>query len=223
MHIVAFLYGTDTFYSLDTEFNLTSYQLDGLPEGNYHVVAYTKGGGSFPTGLAGGYTQAAMCGMGEACTDHTLVDVSVRAGQVVENVDLIDWLIPLPPMPQDGQLLLGAITGQLSYPSEIIPPMRVVAFRAEDDQTFFVNTQMNDQTYILPLPPGTYRVVAYVGGAEADETSLAGGYSQMVLCGLMADCTDHTLIDVVVEQGSVTAGINPGDFYAPDGTFAPLP
>lgn len=223
MRVVAFLLGTDTFFSLDTELNQTSYQLDGLTEGKYHVVAYTKGGGSFPEGLGGGFTQAALCGMGEACTDHSLVEVSVTEGQVVENVDIIDWLIPLPPMPVEGQPVMGTITGQLSYPSEFIPPIRVVAFRVEDDQTYFIDTQMNEGTYVLPLPAGTYRVVAYVGGPDADATSMAGGYSQAVLCGLTAECTDHSLINITVGQGSVTYGINPGDFYAPEGTFPAFP
>jgi len=221
--IVGFLNGTDTFYTLDTEFNQTSYQLDGLPEGNYHVVAYTRGGESFPAGLAGGFTQAVVCGMHEGCTDHSLVDVTVTPGQVVERVHLTDWLVPLPPMPQPGQPVWGAITGKLSFPSEYIPALRVVAFRLGDNQTYYVDTQMNQGTYELALPAGTYHVVAYMGGAEADANSMAGGYSQMVPCGLSVDCSDHSLIDVIVQQGSVTYGVDPGDFYAQDGTFPPLP
>jgi hypothetical protein len=223
LHIVAYLYGTDSFYNLDTEFNQTSYELDGLPDGNYHVVAYTKGSESFPAGLSGGYTQAVLCGMGEGCTDHSLVDVHVNAGQVVENVNLIDWLIPTPPMPQEGQPVQGAITGQLSYPSEFIPSMRVVAFRVADKKPFYVDTQINDGTYVLPVPAGTYHVVAYVGGPYVGPQIISGGYSQAVPCGLSVDCTDHTLIDVMVTQGSVTAGIDPGDFYAPQGTFPTPP
>jgi hypothetical protein len=223
LRIVAFLYGTDTFYTLDTEFNQTCYQLDGLPEGNYHVVAYTRGGESFPAGLAGGFTQAVVCGMHEGCTDHSMVDVTVTAGHVAEGVHLTDWLVPLPPMTQPGQPVQGAITGKLSFPSESIPALRVVAFRLGDNQTFFVDTQMYQSMYELALPAGTYHVVAYMGGVEADASSIAGGYSQMVPCGLSVDCSDHTLIDVIVQQGSLTYGIDPADFYAQDGTFPSLP
>jgi hypothetical protein len=161
--------------------------------------------------------------MAEACIDHRLVDVSVRAGQVVENVDLIDWLVPLPPIPQEGQPVQGAITGALSYPSEFIPPMRIVAFRIEDGQVFFVNTQMNEATYTLPLPAGTYRVVAYVGGVDANATSIAGGFTNAVICGLSVECTDHALIDVMVEQGGMVYRVDLGDFYAPEGAFPPVP
>jgi hypothetical protein len=223
LHIVAFLVGTDTYFTVDTELNQADYQLDGLADGNYHVVAYTLASESFPAGLSGGYTQAVICGMQEGCADHSLVDVIVNAGQVVENVDLIDWLIPLPPSPTTGEPVLGAITGQLSYPSEFIPPMRIVAFRVVDNQTFFVDTQMHDATYVLPVPAGTYHVIAYVDGVESDPTSMAGGYSQAVPSGLSVDCLDHSLIEVKVQQGSVTAGIDPGDFYAPESTFPPAP
>jgi hypothetical protein len=222
MHIVAFLYGTDTYYSVDTELNQTSYKLDGLEEGNYHIVAYTSGSDTFPAGLSGGYTQASVCGMQETCTDHSLVNVSVDAGQLVEQANIYDWLIPLPPMPQDGQPAQGAITGRLSYPSEFIPPEKVVAFRLENGQVFSIDTQMNQGEYVLPVPAGTYHVVAYVRDNEGKLTGYAGGYTQAVLCGLSVDCLNHDLIDVVAEQGSVTFRVDPGDFYAPEGAF-PLP
>ncbi len=35
----------------------------------------------------------------------------------------------------------------------------------------------------------------------------------------MASCTDHTLIDVKVEADTVTSDVNPGDWYAPAGSF----
>jgi len=44
-----------------------------------------------------------------------------------------------------------------------------------------------------------------------------------VPCGLSVDCLNHDLIDVVVEQGSVIFEVNPGDFYAPEGSFPPPP
>jgi hypothetical protein len=223
MHIVAFLYGTDTYFSVDTELNQTSYQLDGLVEGNYHIVAYTSGSDTFPAGLAGGYTQAVLCGMQETCTDHSLVSMSVGAGQLVEEANIYDWLIPLPPMPQVGQPAQGAITGRLSYPSEFIPAQTVVAFRVEDSQTYSIDTQMNQGEYLLPLPAGTYHVVAYIRDNEGNLSGYAGGYTQAVPCGLSVDCLDHSLIDVVVQQGSVTAGVDTGDFYAPEGSFPPAP
>lgn len=100
LRIVAFQVATGQYYSLDTIAGQASYRLEGLPEGKYNVLAYTLGGGSFPEGLAGGYTQAVMCGMGPECTDHGLVDVIVFEGEITPGVDILDWLQPnFPPMP----------------------------------------------------------------------------------------------------------------------------
>jgi hypothetical protein len=223
LSIVAFLFGTDTFFSIDTEFNQTMYQFNGLPTGSYHLVAYTRGGEAFPAGLAGGYTQSVLCGMQEGCTDHSLVDVRVVEGQMVENADILDWLIPLPPKPQAGDPVMGAITGRLSYPSEMIPAMKVVAYQVDTGIIYSVDTHERDAFYVLPVPAGSYQVVAYTMGESSFPTGLAGGYSQVVLCGFNESCLDHSLIEVTALQGSVTAGVDPGDFYAPEGTFPPMP
>jgi hypothetical protein len=221
--IVAFLYGTDTFYSIVTDLNQTEYQFSELPAGNYHLVAYTRGEDAFPEGLAGGYTQAVLCGMQEGCNDHSLVDVRVVEGKIVENADILDWLVPLPPKPQAGSSVMGAITGRLSYPSEMIPAMKVVAYQVGSGTFYSVNTHERDAFFVLPVPAGVYQVVAYTLGGGSFPTGLAGGYTQVVLCGFSESCVDHSLIEVSASQGSVTAGIDPGDFYAPEGTFPPIP
>lgn len=113
----------------------------------------------------------------------------------------------------------GSISGRLSYPSEFIPPLRVVAFQVGGFNYRYVDTMTNQATYrITGLPPGVYHVVAYVM-----DGALAGGYTQMVPCGLLASCTDHTLISVEVKAGQDTPNVNPGDWYAPEGTFPPRP
>ncbi len=100
MRIVAFQIATGQYYSVDTAAGQSTYRLDGLPEGKYNVLAYTLGNETIPAGLAGGYTQAVMCGMGPECSDHGLVDVIVFDGEITPNVDIFDWLQPnFPPMP----------------------------------------------------------------------------------------------------------------------------
>lgn len=113
----------------------------------------------------------------------------------------------------------GSVTGDLSYPSEGIPPLRVVAFNTGDNTYYYVDTAQNQTTYQIDnLPAGTYNVVAYTMGGE-----LSGGYTQAVPCGLSVSCTDHTLIPVAVSDGQLTGSVNPGDWYAPPGTFPPMP
>jgi len=113
----------------------------------------------------------------------------------------------------------GSISGSLSFPSEYIPPLRVIAFNINTGYYYYVITVQNQSSYSIEgLPPGFYHVVAYT----LDNTGSAG-YSQAVLCGLSVNCNDHSLIDVKVESNSKTKNVDPGDWYAPDGTFPPSP
>lgn len=113
----------------------------------------------------------------------------------------------------------GSISGKLSYPSSFIPPLRVIAFRVDGEYYRYVDTLQNQSAYqITGLAPGLYRVVAYtLDGA------LAGGYTQMVPCGLSVNCADHSLIEVEVKAGQDTPNVDPADWYAPEGSFPPMP
>ena len=123
----------------------------------------------------------------------------------------------------------GSISGKLSYPSEFIPPLRVVAFRVENgawtQQYVYVDTILNAATYQIDgLEPGFYWVTAYtIPNDDGAPSGLAGGYSQAVLCGLSVDCTDHSLIAVEVKPGMVTGNVDPGDWYAAEQSFLPNP
>ena len=115
--------------------------------------------------------------------------------------------------------LPGTIRGHLSYPSEYIPAQKIVAFTvAAVVPAADVITVEGQDVYELTVPPGNYFVVAYtIDGV------LAAGYSQAVLCGLSAACTDHSLVPVHVEPGAVVTGIDPQDWYAGPGAFPPMP
>lgn len=223
LRVVAFNSNSDKFYYVETIYNQSTYQISGLPAGTYHVVAYTLGGGSFPAGLAGGYTQATLCGLSVNCTDHSLAPVSVAAGQDTTDINPNDWYAkddafpPMPgPVPSEGT---GSLTGSLSYPSEFIPPLRVFALQVGSENYFYVDTVENQSTYrIDDLPAGYYNVVAYILSGD-----YAGGYTQAVPCGLSVDCNNHDLIDVAVNTGQVVTNVDPGDWYAPEGAFPPAP
>ncbi len=121
---------------------------------------------------------------------------------------------PSPSVPE-----FGSIRGNLSYPSQFIPPLRVVAIQLATQEAYFVDTVENQTSYQIDnLPPGQYHVIAYT-----KDGLLAGGYTQMVPCGLSAECTDHSLIPVAVQPGQVTADIDPADWYAPVDAFPPNP
>jgi len=114
---------------------------------------------------------------------------------------------------------LGTITGSLSYPSEGIPPLKVVAFdMGSEEAVAFVETKAGQSTYSLMVPDGAYYIVAYTLDGEH-----AGGYSTAVMCGLADYCTDHVLFPVVMVYGETVEDIDPGDWYAPEGTFPAMP
>jgi hypothetical protein len=230
MRVAAFSLADGSVSYTDTAKNQGTYAIN-VPVGTYHVVAYPYDSsapasvGSAST-YGGGYTQAVPCGLNIACTDHTLISITVTENQTV-NADPGDWYAPegsFPPMPGE----FGTITGQLSYPSSFIPPMRVVFFNQNTGQVSYVDTAKNQGTYSIGLPAGIYTVVSYAYDAASYTTpapgalTFAGGYTQSVLCGLTVACTDHTLIQVTVSVGS-TITANPGDWYAPEGTFPPMP
>lgn len=230
--VVAFNSSTGQYYWVETTQNQSTYQIDGLPVGKYTVFAYALPDGK----LVGAYDQFYVCGLNQGCTDLSLIEVEVKADEVTKDINPGDWYgdsTQWPSMPNDPSIpnlgvggegdtssASGGIAGQLSYPSSFIPSMTVVAFDVNGDHYYYVITNENSSTYQIDnLPPGNYFVVAY----PSNDSSYPGGYSQAVPCGLLATCEDHSLIPVEVKSDSVTQGINPGDFYAPPGTFPASP
>jgi hypothetical protein len=101
MRIAAFDVATGKVTSIDTVAGQSTYSLD-LPVGTYHIVAYSIASGSFPGGIAGGYTNAVPCGLAAECADHTLIDVTVTAGVTLPDINPGDFYGvdgTFPPMP----------------------------------------------------------------------------------------------------------------------------
>jgi hypothetical protein len=118
----------------------------------------------------------------------------------------------------------GSISGNLSFPGESIPPLRIVAFRVQDGKATgeydqVVTAQDTALFQISGLTPGQYWIVAYLVKNTGSAPGLAGGYTQAVLCGLSVVCKDHSLILVDVRPGLDVQEIDPGDWYAPRGSF----
>ncbi len=115
------------------------------------------------------------------------------------------------PIPTSTGAPTGGISGALNYPSSFIPAQRVVAFNINTGYWYWQNTSTGTATYSFEkLPVGIYNVVSYL---ISDPKSMAGGYSQAVLCGLSVDCTDHSLVNVEVKAGEVTKDVNAFDWY----------
>ena len=229
--VVAFNVDTGFYYWVLTEQNQATYQIDNLPVGAYNVISYLMPDGS----LVGTYDQFYLCGLQQGCNDYTMVDVIVKAGQVTPNINPGNWYgdaknypeIPsiaggqqapvfINPIPQVSS---GGIAGQLSYPSSFIPAQTVVAFSTDSQAYYYVMTADGQGSYQIDnLPPGNYNVVSYLG-----DGSMSAGYSQAVPCGLSVECSDHSLVSVSVTGGQIASGINPQDWYAPEGSFPAYP
>lgn len=116
----------------------------------------------------------------------------------------------------------GTIRGRLSFPSEYLEPQRVVAFDSETlEPVASVETDGGQASYSLRVPEGNYVVVSYPRDPEM--SAFVAGYSQAVPAGLIYGLEDHSLIEVEVEAGSVVTGVDPTDWYAPEGTFPAEP
>lgn len=215
--VVAFnIEDVQTYYAVDVVEGGT-YELDVLP-GTYVVTSYIidpQALGATP-GLGAAYSKAVLCGLEVGCDDHGLVPVTVASGETVSGIDPADWYLapgedagwPDDPV-ADGT---GGIGGELGYPSEFIPAMRVVAFDVYSDAFYYVDTEENQGAYSMgEIPPGIYNVVAFI---REETPHMGGGYSNFVTCGLSADCDDHSLINVFVYADSLTENVDPVDFYA---------
>lgn len=116
----------------------------------------------------------------------------------------------------------GTIRGRLSFPSEYLEPQHVVAFDSDTlEPVASVNTDGGQASYELRVPEGSYVVVSYPRDPEI--SAFVAGYSEAVPAGLIHGFDDHSLITVEVEAGTVVSGVDPTDWYAPEGSFPPEP
>ena len=118
----------------------------------------------------------------------------------------------------DRSAKIGTITGQLSFPSEYIPPLTIFAIRIDNGlSTYYsIDTIANQFSYTIEVDPGTYNVYAF-------RDDYAAGYTNYVTCGMGAYCSDHTPLQVMVKAGKTVKNINLSDWYAPAGTFPSRP
>lgn len=126
---------------------------------------------------------------------------------------------PLPPtetpIPTATPQSTGSISGKLGYPSEGIPPLRIVAFNILTGEYYWQNTILNQSYYSFEeMPVGNYYVLAYKI-SNPSQTFFAA-YSEFVTCGLQAGCPSHALIVVEVKPGMETTNVDPIDWYGPD-------
>lgn len=100
VRVVAFNVDSHEYYSVEVK-DEEIYLIDALPPGNYQVVAYLMAARGFREGQAGGYSQAVLCGLTEACQDHSLITLELEAGEMADEVNPGDWRAPEGSFPPD--------------------------------------------------------------------------------------------------------------------------
>ncbi len=101
-HVYAIATQGSQYYAVRTVVNQDHFRIDGVAPGTYHLVAYIDGPGFVDQRkFVFGFTQAAIC-TAYPCTDHTLLNISVTAGQIVGGAALTDYVTEpgvFPPQP----------------------------------------------------------------------------------------------------------------------------
>lgn len=72
------------------------YTIVGLRPGTYNLFSYAAGNDR----AGGAYTEYVKCGLRASCSDHSLIDVTVRAGETVRDIDVSDWYGPTEAFPR---------------------------------------------------------------------------------------------------------------------------
>ena len=78
------------YFLVKTNPNQGTFTIEDVTPGTYNVVAYSVG----YSNLSGGFSKAVPCGLSVECTDHSLISVTVDAGETTTGVEVRDWYAP---------------------------------------------------------------------------------------------------------------------------------
>ncbi len=152
---------------------------------------------------------------GQEVEKQVELTLTALASAVVESTPVQPQLASTPSPTTAAEPEEGIISGNLYYPSEGIPPLRIVAFEVGNFDNTFSKEIQSGRTYQLEVPAGTYYILAYLLDPGVMSPDFSGAYSEFVLCGLQASCEDHNLVPVEVLPGETVSGIDPADWYLP--------
>lgn len=68
----------------------STYTVTGVLPGTYHLFSYLEGSDT----AGGAYSEFVTCGLRAGCPSHKPIDVTVRAGETVREIDVTDWYAP---------------------------------------------------------------------------------------------------------------------------------
>lgn len=116
---------------------------------------------------------------------------------------------------------LARLRGQVSYPSEYVPAMRVCAIAADDPGTGHCGeTAQNAPDFDLAVPAGDWWLLAWPLDEAAGDPGVLSHASD---CIARADigCDDHALAAITVTAGETREGLAINDWYYDPREFPP--
>jgi hypothetical protein len=173
------------YVTVQTVVNQQTFHILHLPAGDYYVLAgWQPALVASPSRTAvpgdhfgGAYTQAVRCGLLYTCSDHSLISVSVQAGQTTAGIQVTDWYEPagtFPKMPANAPVAVTLPTEPTAFPSGL----EAAAFNAQLT-TGGVYTQS-------PCPENHACVTlgaSHDGDAAAYFVGTAGSNTDLQFCG----------------------------------------
>lgn len=128
------------------------FTIAAVEPGTYVAVGYLT-----PEHIAA-FTPAVGCGLGAACTDHSPIRVTVRAGETVSGVDVMDWSVPRGSVP--AQPAGSAGLGRAANVRVCNPYADSLNVRASAGLTFPVRRTLDNGAVVVvrdgPLPADGY-------------------------------------------------------------------
>lgn len=128
------------------------FTITAVEPGTYVAVGYFT-----PEHIAA-FTPAVACGLGASCTDHSLIRVTVRSGETVTGVDVMDWSVPHGSVP--AQPAGSAALGRAANVRVCNPYADSVNVRASAGLGFPVRRTLDNGVVIVvrdgPLPADGY-------------------------------------------------------------------
>jgi hypothetical protein len=104
LRVVTFKINESKWKSIDTAKNVVIYTFNDLPPGKYYVVSYPVDSSKTDPTFGGAYTRAVLCGISTQCTDHSLIEVEVKSGEITKNINLTDWYARIGTFPKNPSI-----------------------------------------------------------------------------------------------------------------------
>jgi hypothetical protein len=118
---------------------------------------------------------------------------------------------------QSAGVLAGAITGTVTFPTQLVPSMTVYVSDLDSPRVRSVQLARGQANFTVAVPSGRYLV--FLAPNEPGAPNIYGAYTQYSLCAphdADGKCADHALVSVAVTPRAPRASVIIDDWYLTD-------